>query len=170
MPYRAICKEIDVSKATCGKWNEEFKQQIAEHKKDKLQELYNNYFMIKESRIKQIGETLKKVNKALEDKDLSELAADKLLDFKIKYINELKEEYVYIDDAKSMQEIDAEKIIKEFSGLLERVREGNITPLQANKEVIILSNMLKAYEATTIEKKLDELKGLLNKQTRRNEK
>jgi hypothetical protein len=163
LPYRAISKELDISRGTCGKWNAELKEQIAELKRDKLLELYTAYFMKKEARIKQLGETLKKVNKALEDKDLSEIPADKLLDYKIKYINELKDEYIDLDTDKNMQEMDANTILKEFSGLLERVRDGNMSQSQAAKEISILGSMLKAYEATTLEKKLDELKALLNK-------
>ncbi len=132
-------------------------------KKDKLLELYNTYFMTKEARIKQLGDTLKKVDKALDSKDFSEVPADKLLDYKIKYITELKDEYIDLGTDKNMQEMDANSILREFSGLLERVRDGNITKDQANKEVTILGSMLKAYEATTLEKKLDELKTLLNK-------
>jgi hypothetical protein len=161
MSYRGICNEIGISRATCSKWNAELKGNIAELKKEKLEELYNNYFMVKGARIKQLGETLKKINKAVEIKDLNELPADKLLDLKIKYMNELKEEYIEIEADKSMQQIDSEDITRELMGLLERVREGNIPASQANKEVSILSNMLKAYEATTLEKKLDEIKVLL---------
>ncbi len=163
LPYRAISKELNISRGTCGQWNAELKKEIAELKRDKLSELFNSYFMMKEARIKQLGETLKKINKALEDKDLNEIPAEKLLDFKVKYISELKDEYIDLDADKSMQEMDTNSILKEFSSLLERVRDGNITQAQANKEISILGSMLKAYESNTLEKKLDELKALFKK-------
>ena len=163
LSYRAIEKELDISRATCGKWNAELTDQIAELKKDKLSELYNAYFMTREARIKQLGDTLKKVNKALETKDLGEISADKLLDYKLKYTNELKDEYTDLDIDKSMQKIDTSNILAEFSGLLERVRTGNVTQAQTSKELSILGSMLKSYEITTLEKKLDEVKTLLDK-------
>lgn len=163
LSYRVICKELDISRATCSKWNAELTTQIAELKRDNLLELYNSYFMVKEARIKQLGETLRKVNKALESKDFSEIPADKLLDYKIKYISELKEEYIDLGTDKNMQEVNTENILSELSELLERVRSGNTTQAQTAKEISILGSMLKAYEATTIEKKLDELKLLLSK-------
>lgn len=163
LPYRAICKELDISRGTCSKWNAELTAQIAELKKDNLLELYNSYFMMKEARIKQLGETLKRVNQALDGKELSEVPADKLLDYKIKYTAELKEEYIDLDTDKTMREMNAESILRELSGLLERVKSGNATQTQTAKEISILGSMLKAYEATTLEKKLDELKALLNK-------
>ena len=161
LSYRAICKELEISRATCSKWNTDFKESISELKKEKLEELYNNYFMVKGARIKQLGETLKRINKAVESKDLTDLPADKLLDLMIKYMNELKEEYIDISADKSMQEMNSGDITRELMGLLERVREGNIPTSQASKEVSILSNILKAYEANTLEKKLDEIKALL---------
>ncbi|MGE5633373.1 MAG: helix-turn-helix domain-containing protein [Caulobacteraceae bacterium] len=163
LSYREIEKNLGISRATCSKWNAELKHSIADLKKEKLEELYNNYFMLKGARIKQLGETLKKICKAIEDKDLSDLSADKLLDLKLKYMNELKEEFIDVSPDKSMQEIDSKDITRELVGLLERIREGEISPTQSNREINVLNNILKAYEATTLEKKLDEIKALLTK-------
>lgn len=160
LPYRAICEKINISIGTCSKWNREFEQQILELKGDKLRELYSNYYMVKEARIEQLGETLKRISIALENKNLSELSADKLLDYKIKYIHELKDEFIDLDDDKSIQEMNAFVIMREFASLFKRVKAGNITTQQAVRESNALGSVLRAYEAAIIEKKLDEIKGI----------
>jgi len=45
--------------------------------------------MVKEACITQLGETLNHINKALDQKDLNELSPDRLLDYKLKYINQI---------------------------------------------------------------------------------
>lgn len=109
-PYRQITKELKVSKGTLTAWNEEFKEQIAELKTEQLEELYHSYFMVKEARIKQLGETLKEINTALESKTLSELPADKLLDYKLKYVEALKTEFIELHETKTRPKLNAETI------------------------------------------------------------
>ena len=48
--------------------------------------------MTKEARIKKLGDTLEGINTALDGADLSTIPPEKLLDFKLKYTEALKEE------------------------------------------------------------------------------
>lgn len=92
--YSRIATTLKVSKSTLSAWNKELKEQIAEQQSERLRELYDSYYMLKEARIKQFGETLKLVNEALEQKDLADLSTGQLLDSKLRLMKELKEEYV----------------------------------------------------------------------------
>lgn len=91
--YAEIAQKLGISKSTCQKWNDELEFAISEQKQENLERLYNAYFMTKESRIKKLGDSLEKIDNALEKADFSTLPADKLLDLKLKYTNALKEEF-----------------------------------------------------------------------------
>jgi len=159
-PYSKIAKKLKVSKGTLTAWNNELKAEIAEQRAEHLRELYDSYFMLKEARIKQLGDTLKSVNDALDKKDLAELSADKLLEYKIKLIQELKEEYIELDTETTMK-LNAETILDELLNLLRRLREGDTNINMASRETIILVNAMKAYENITIEQKLARIESML---------
>jgi transcriptional regulator len=159
-PYSKIAKRLKVSKGTLTAWNNELKEQIAEQRSERLRELYDSYFMLKESRIKQLGDTLKSVNDALEKKDLALLPIDKLIEFKIKLIEGLKEEYIELD-TETTAKLNAETILEELLNLLRRLREGDTNINMASRETIILVNAMKAYENITIEQKLAKIEAML---------
>ncbi len=156
--YSTIASELHISKSTCTAWERELKDQIDALKKEQLNALCVSYGMTKEARIKRLGDTLESINTALEEADFSTIAPEKLLDFKLKYTEALKEEYVSTGKAYQMsQNIDAKEIVTALGDLLNRVRAGEVTAEQAGKESIILSNLLKAYDIVEIKAKLDEL-------------
>lgn len=156
-PYSIIAKELNVSKATLTIWNKELKDKVTELKAERLNELFESYYMLREARIKQLGDTLKNINIALESKNLSDMTPDKLLDFKLKFINELKDELVEFQETKISTKLNADEIIVELVSILERLRNGEITKDQALKENYILSSILKAHEALNLERKIDVL-------------
>jgi len=159
-PYSKIAKKLKVSSGTLTAWNRELSKEIAEAKAEKLRELYDSYFMVKEARIKQLGDTLKQVNAALNKKDLAELNTGQLLEFKLRLIQELQSEYIDLD-TETNTELNAETILVELLNLLRRLREGNINTGMASRETYILVNAMKAYENTTIEQKLEKIQSLL---------
>lgn len=160
-PYSKIAKELNVSKGTLTAWNKELNAEISALKKERLEELYDSYFMLKESRIQQLGETLQEINDALIDKDLSLLSVDRLLDYKIRLMNALKEEYIETEETNIDTKLNAADILKEFLTLLYRLREGSINKDQAMKENAIVANMLKAFEATELQKKIEALEAII---------
>jgi len=161
-PYSKIATELKVSKSTLSAWNTELKEEIAKHKAERLRELYTSYYMVKEARIKELGETLERVDSALEQKDLAEMPIDKLLDFKLRLMKELKGEYVELDTETSIN-LNAEAILTELLNLLGRFREGDIDNSQALRETAILGNALKAYETSTLEKKFKLLESVIRR-------
>jgi transposase-like protein len=159
--YAVISKELSLSKDTCSKWEQELKEEIATYKGEQLQELYNTYYMTKEARIKKIGDTLTRIEASLQEKDLSELTADKLLDYKLKYMEALKAEYIETSTTPINSNYNSKDILLTLADLFNRTRQGQTSPEQATRENLILSNILRAYEATTLEEKLKQIETTL---------
>ena len=51
--------------------------------------------------------------------------------------------------------------MKALSDLLDRVRAGEVTPEQANRECLILCNLLKAFETIEVKAKLEQLENII---------
>lgn len=160
--YSFIAQQLHISKSTCSKWETELHEQIDALKREALAELCESYGMTKEARIKRLGNTLEKINEALEHTDFSKVDPSKLLDFKLKYTEALKCEYVGMKPAFDLGEaVDAKKIVVALADLLNRVRAGEVTTEQASKETAVLTNLLKAYDTAEVKAKLDELEAII---------
>jgi len=160
--YSYIADKLHISKSTCTKWEKELEADIAQLKREELNTLYDAYHMKKEARIKKLGDTLEKVETALDATDLQEVAPEKLLDFKLKYTDALQKEYVGTEPAfKFSSNIDATEIVTTLGDLLNRVRAGEVTTEQASRESLILSNLLRAYETVEVKAKLEKLEAIV---------
>jgi len=156
--YARISKELNIAKDTCSKWEKELKEKITDHKGEQLKELYESYYMVREGRIKRLGDTLNDINDALSEKDLTELTPERLLDFKLKYMEALKEEYIEIDNVIPLNDnFNAKDILSTLGDILNRFRAGSITPEQATRESLIIGNVLKAYDVVEIKGRVDAL-------------
>lgn len=160
--YSFIADKLHISKSTCSNWEKELGADIAQLKQEELNSLYDSYHMKKEARIRQLGDTLDRVEDALAKTDLTEVAPEKLLDFKLKYTEALQKEYVGTDPAfKLGDSLDPRDIVKALGDLLDRVRAGEVTTEQANRESLILSNLLRAYDTVEVKAKLDALEAIV---------
>lgn len=160
--YAIIAETLSISKSTCTVWERELKDQIARFKQEQLNELYNSYYMTKEARIKKLGDTLAEINTALEKVDFAAVPPEKLLDFKLKYTDALKEEYIGTSPAYPLSDnIDAKDIVGALGDLLNRVRSGEVSTEQANKEGAVLSHLLKAYDVVEVKSKLEALEAII---------
>lgn len=157
MSYSYIAEQLHISKSTCTKWEQNLFAEIDELKRAKLEELYESYSMTKQARIKKLGDTLKKINEALANADFSTIDPAKLLDFKLKYTEALKGEYVKQKPNLKSKKLRANSIISAFIDLLNRTQAGDITAGQAQRESFILSNLLKAYDIVEVKDKLEKL-------------
>ncbi len=124
--YSAICDQLHISKSTCTKWEKALASQIDELKRAELAELCESYSMTKEARIRRLGDTLEKINSALE-----------------------------------LDSVDAKGIVAALADLLNRVRAGEVTTEQAQKESGILTQLLKAYDTVEVKAKLDKLEAII---------
>lgn len=145
--YTFITQKLEISKTTCIKWNRELEAKILEQKQDNINSLYKAYNITKEARIERLGTTLNKIDMALENVDFTTIAPEKLLDYKLKYTQALKEEYTPGNMA--YKEIKAnDDYISELKGLLNLVRSDDIfsgiSTAQLNNELLLLREINKA--------------------------
>lgn len=163
LSYRAIQDKLSVSKSTCQKWEQAYKEEIAELKADSMKELYNAYGMTKEARIKKLGDTLNRLQTALDRIDLTQLPPEKLLDFYLKYTDALKTEYTPPSKpiAFNKNDRDTAELIDAIADLLNRIRAGEITSDQANRESTAIANLLKAYNTEELQAKIETLEAII---------
>lgn len=161
--YSVIADTLHISKGTCTAWERELKDAIAELKQEQLNELYSSYFMTKEARIKKLGDTLESINTALDGADLSQIPPEKLLEYKLKYTEALKGEYTGSGTPYQFtaDKIEPKDIVTALGDLLNRVRAGEVTPEQANRESTVIANLLRAYDTVEIKAKLDALETIV---------
>lgn len=159
----AIAQELHISKSTCSTWEKEFEQDIAEKKAEQLEQLYDSYYMKKEARIKRLGGTLNRIEDALSAADLSQMPPKELLDYKLKYTAALKEEYI-VTAAALPTTLTPDALLICLQDLLTRVRAGEVSAEQANKEASIISSALRAYEQAQLKTKLEALETAIGKQ------
>lgn len=161
--YAVIADTLHISKSTCTAWERELKDAIADLKQEQLNDLYNAYYMTKEARIKKLGETLDGINTALDRADLSQIPPEKLLEFKLKYTEALKGEYTGSGTPYQFtaDKIEPKDIVTALGDLLNRVRVGEVTPEQANRESTVIANLLKAYDTVEVKTKLDALESIV---------
>ena len=163
LSYRAIQAQIGVSRSACQSWEKAYKEEIAELKADSMAALYKAYGMTKEARIKKLGDTLARLQTALDEVDLSQLPPEKLLDYYLKYGEALKAEYTPpsppINFNKDKR--DPAELVDLIADLLNRVRAGELTSEQAGRENITIANLIKAYNTEELEEKLNALEAII---------
>ena len=149
--YSQIIKELHISKSSCIKLSKKLNSDIAQAKADRLQSLYNDYFMTKEARIKNLGESLKKIDKALDDADLRGLSPKDLLEYKLKYSQALKEEYIPVVMDQPIED-NEEGYTEILKALLARSRTaidlGGLSTTELSKELLLIEKIHKAEKET----------------------
>ena len=159
--YSYIAEQLHIAKSTCTKWERDLSAEINELKRAELTELYESYGMSKEARIRTLGGILDRINEALAQADFKDIDPAKLLDYKLKYTEALKGESVGGSGAIDPHNVVAGDIVWAVADLLNRTRAGDITTEQAQRESLILSNLLKAYDTTELKRKLDGLEAVI---------
>lgn len=149
--YSQIIKELHISKSSCIKLSKKLNSDIAQAKADRLQALYNAYFMTKEARIQHLGETLLKIDRALDKADLSSLSPKDLLDYKLKYSQALKEEYIPVVMDQPIED-NEEGYTEILKALLARSRTaidlGGLSTTELSKELLLIEKIHKAEQET----------------------
>jgi transposase len=162
LSYAKIAKELKVSKSTLSNWNQELQEEITQAHAVELEALQEEYYLLKEGRIKLLGEQLKAIQKEISNRDLSKVSTDRLMELQLRYFGELKGEYVEIrPEDKIGIKLNSENIIARLRSVLERFEAGQISESQAKQEQMILQSILKAIEQTEIQKRLERLEAVL---------
>ena len=148
---RAISAELGVSKSTLSEWDKALSEEISQLKRENLEELYTAYGMAKEARIKRLGDTLRRIDSALDAVDLSELPPDKLLLYKLKYQEALREEYsAPAADVSG----EAEETLEALRDLYRRTASGETSINKAKTEAALIDKIVGGYSRT---RPLDDL-------------
>ena len=160
--YAQIADALHISKSTCTAWERELSDQISDLRRAQLGELCESYGIAKEARIKNLGDTLDKINAAISEADFTSVDPAKLLEYKLKYTEALKAEYAGTLPAPELEQLDARGILALYADLLARARDNDITTRQAQKESAVLSQLLKAYAAAEVDARINELNGIID--------
>ena len=135
--YDTIATELGISKGTCTNWEKELRTDIDALKAAQLEELYTTYNMKRDARIRSLGDTLGEIDTALQGKDLAEVPADKLLELRLKYARELREEYIEpVELPPGDNTLD--ELIEQYNALYREAKTGKYTPADIKAQLSIL--------------------------------
>jgi hypothetical protein len=124
--------------------------------------MYQAYYMTREARITKLGKALKSIEDALSKADLTQVSPEKLLDYKLKYMEALKQEFIDTTPAIPLDDtFNPRDIIVVMADLLKRIRNKETNLDQASREIMVITNILKAYEAVELKAKLEALEDLV---------
>lgn len=149
--YAAIADALHISKSTCSAWDSKLSAEIALQRQDQLNDLYTAYGLVKAARIERLGQTMRQIDEALADADLTAIAPEKLLELKLKYAAAMKDEYTGVSEALPLptdRGTDSSAYYA-ISDLFQRLRDGEITTQQAKTELQTIQAMNKAHEMAT---------------------
>lgn len=120
--FDKIAKELGKAKQTLLDWSKDLDLEIAQAKALELETLYESYSLYKEARIKTLGEILLKLKSEIDQRDLTDLPTDKLLDLFLKYEGVVKDTLVE-PVFKSTSELDEDRAER---NLLEELSSVNL--------------------------------------------
>lgn len=149
--YKAIAEALQISKSTCSRWESELREKVAERKTERTEELYNLYSIDRESRIKRLGENIKRLESTLKGKDFDEIPPEDLLKLLLKYNEALKAEHYEPGGALQLPEdLDEIKdlfnsVIKALATLYEKQERGEVTPAQVKAQLSTLQAIVTAH-------------------------
>ena len=160
--YTRIAKELGVSKGTLVNWNTELEAEITQVRSIELEALQEEFFLLKEGRIRLLGEQLKAIQDEIGKRDLSKIKTDKLIELQLRYFEELKSEYVKTGErTKISTKLTSSDIGEQLQMVLSRYRAGEIDESQAKLEQSILQSMLKGIEQAELARKLERLEAII---------
>ena len=93
LSFDKISKDIDVSKPTLIKWNNEFDKQISELQFIEFEALAEQHGLTKKARVERLAADLENIEAELTKRGFDKVGTDKLLDIKYKLTDRLREEF-----------------------------------------------------------------------------
>ena len=162
LSYAKIAKDLKVSRSTLTNWNHELEEEIAQAKAMELEALQEEFFMLKEGRIRLLGGQLKTIQEEISGRDLSKVSTERLMELQLRYFGELKTEYVATTaEKKTGTKLNSRDIGEQLETVLTRYRAGEIDESQAKLEQAVLQSMLKAIEQTQLAAKVERLDAVI---------
>jgi transposase-like protein len=89
--FQRISDKIGVSKPTLFKWDKKFSHEIDTLNSIELEGLYQEYMTTTKQRVEYLGKLHQKLIKELQNRELTDVKTDKLLEMIIKTSNELEQ-------------------------------------------------------------------------------
>lgn len=111
--FDKIAKELGKAKQTLIDWSRELQEEIASRKALELESLYDQFSLMREHRLRHLGQTLQRLQTEIESRDLSDIPTEKLLDLQLKYLAHAQEEVIE-PVFKSSQEITEDQLDREL--------------------------------------------------------
>lgn len=148
---RAIAKQLHISKDTASNWDKKYCTEIATRKNEQLQELYKEYGMVKEARIKRLGEILQSLDNEINDRIANDkwwsLSFRDLLALRRDYQKDLNAEYAPVIAATGKDTKDT--IRANFMAFMLKVQAGEINASDMKKQAAAFIAMAQAETATS---------------------
>lgn len=126
---RAAAVAVGIDKTTGQKWQKENETAINTMKAERLEEAFQKYGAAKLARVKAYGETLGRIEEALAKRSFDDVPTEKLLDYKIKYINALGAEFAPIP----MEAGQKQQFETICDTLIQNVFSGDVSPADLAK-------------------------------------
>lgn len=139
--YDEICKELSISKATCTSWNSKLSEDITAAQERGRDETYETYKAARQKVLDNLSETLSKIDMAIGQKDFEEMPLDKLLKYKLEYMdrmNALTAQNTPADTFTFIEELSNEEMEQALLLLYNRVQGGEMTAQQGKALIEIL--------------------------------
>lgn len=94
MILNEIAETLGISQRTAERWNKdpEIRARILEFKKSHLDELAELGTMDQKRRMEALTETIRQIDEAIIEKDITKMSTDDLLTLKLRYLKALREE------------------------------------------------------------------------------
>lgn len=169
--YRKLARRLKVSKSTLSNWSIELEEEIASLKAMELEALAEQFYLLKEGRIRLLGGILKRIRKEVLSRDLSGVPTDRLLELLLRYQEALQEEYVEPKPLSGQEmealrdnpgtDLDSKAIADELGSLLRRYKGGLLDVQEAGRELALLMALLKAREQAVMEERLERLEAVM---------
>ena len=160
--YRTISKELGISISTCSEWESSLADQIAQAKKEELDELYSSYNMTKQARIKELGELIERIDEAREniaDKPLETLSEDRLIELKLKVMRELRAEY---KEPVATSDNTLDGLLEEYNRIYSESRSGKLTASETKAQLSILDGKRDLLYRIAVEETREEKEGSID--------
>lgn len=143
--YRAIAEQLGISKNTCAEWEKALSDEVSRLRQENLEALYSEYGMMREARIRRLGDTLSSIDAAIEKVDLSTIAPEKLLDLRLKYAAAIRDEYRSSPSFTGLNGT-SQSCLEAVLEVYRRSAAGEISTDQAKTELQIIDKAKEAYE------------------------
>ncbi|THH34525.1 COG3415 family protein [Neolewinella litorea] len=116
--FSSIAKTLQVSKQTAINWSKELEEEIATRRAIELEALYEEYRLTKEGRLQRLGSLLERLQREVEERDLSDVPTDKLIALLLKAAEQAEKESTplsFKDTEEQREEREERLLLKELS-------------------------------------------------------